>query len=444
MSNDQSIPNRNAGAVLLVILMLLIVSFTFADNESPEINTEPAEGDEVEPTIKITSLVENDVEHPVIANVRLLGSAQGESPELVFTEPLRGLFSTAPATQSCLQGDGCQLTTHNLSNDTHQSAPVRASQATIEGQSQWFVSDIGILHPSNEKAGRIVMINPESGATSVIIDNIGRTVCAEPGDFDADGDIDLTLCEFGHDEGTVSWLENDGGNWIQHVLDPRPGSIHAIPTDVDSDGDLDIVAVLSQLSEEVMLYRNDGAGNFTNESLYKANVTHYGMSGIKAVDLDFDGDEDLVFTNGDTMDFDTPQGINPNELHGVAWLENDGSGEYTHYDLVRNWGAYDTAFVDIEGDGDLDIIAAFFQDTNQFPEQTSRTQIIILEQDNSSWIRHNIETSAQHRFLSIALLPTDEYEVSFVFGSHDPFANGGDLYRLALLQIQVPEDSSVS
>mgnify|MGYP003327777272 FL=1 len=87
MPNDQSIPNRNAGAVLLVILMLLIVSFTFVDNESPEVNTEPTEGDEAEPPIKITSLVENDVEHPVIANVRLLGSAQGESPELVFTEP---------------------------------------------------------------------------------------------------------------------------------------------------------------------------------------------------------------------------------------------------------------------------------------------------------------------------------------------------------------------
>ena len=58
---------------------------------------------------------------------------------------------------------------------------------------------------------------PPSSTTSV---NRFRT-----GDLDADGDIDLTLCEFGHDEGTVSWLENDGGNWRQHILDPRPGSI---------------------------------------------------------------------------------------------------------------------------------------------------------------------------------------------------------------------------
>ena len=168
------------------------------------------------------------------------------------------------------------------------------------------------------------------------------------------------------------------------------------------------------------------------------------MSGIKAVDIDLDGDKDLVFTNGDTMDFDTPQGVDPNELHGVAWLENDGSGAFEYHDIVRNWGAYDTAIVDFDNDGDLDIIAAFFQDTNQFPEDTPRTQIIVLEQEDLNWTHHHIETTAQHRFLSIALVSMDDYDISFVFGSHDPFASGGELYRLALLQFQVPDDSSGS
>ena len=145
----------------------------------------------------------------------------------------------------------CEWRTHNLSNETHQSAPVRVTHAVIYGAGKWIVSDIGILHPSNDKEGRIVMVNPDSGEMNVLIDNIGRTVCAEPGDFDGDGDTDLTLCEFGHDEGTVSWLENDNGNWTQHILDPRPGSIDALPVDVDLDGDLDIVTILSPLSEAV-------------------------------------------------------------------------------------------------------------------------------------------------------------------------------------------------
>ena len=430
MPDSKPSSNWNSGTVFLVISMLFVASqISTLENED-------------EPPIKITPLITNDVEHPVVANVRTLDV--GNHVELTFTEPLRGLFSTAPAGSDCLQLQNCQWETYNLSNDSHNSAPVRAAHAEIDGQGHWVVADIGILYPSNEKEGRIVMINPLTGDKTVLIDNIGRTVCAEPGDLDADGDIDFTLCEFGHDEGTVSWIENDGGHWIQHILDPRPGSIHALPVDVDSDGDLDIVAILSQLSEEVMLYRNHGNGNFSVESLYKANVTHYGMSGIKAIDLDLDGDKDLVFTNGDTMDFDTPQGIDPNELHGVAWLENDGSGSFIHHDLVRNWGAYDTAFVDFDNDGDLDIIAAFFQDNNQFPEQTPRTQIIVLEQENLTWTRHNIETTAQHRFLSIASVTMESSAVSLVFGSHDPFSNGGELYRLALLQFQVPQDSSVS
>ena len=435
----QAVPtplNRKVVQVCLVICMLFIVTLTLSqDVESDE--------DDANEDIVVTSLVNNDVENPVVANVRLL-SIDGSNSELVFTEPLRGQFSIAPATSACLQGSGCEWSTHNLSNDSHSSSPVRVSHAEINGQRQWIVSDIGILHPSNDKEGRIIAIDPSTGQTNVLIENIGRTVCAEPGDLDADGDIDLTLCEFGHDEGTVSWLENDDGNWTKHVLDPRPGSIHAIPVDVDSDGDLDVVAILSQLSEEVMLYRNDGFGNFSSESLYKANVTHYGMSGLKAEDLDFDGDIDLIFTNGDTMDFDTPQGVNPNQLHGVAWLENNGSGEFTYHELVRNWGAYDTAIVDFDGDGDLDIIAAFFQDTNQFPDHTPRTQLIVLEQHNMSWIRHDIQMNAQYRFLSIALVYADESELSLIFGSHDPFANGGDLYRLALMQLQVPADSSGS
>ena len=428
--------HRKAVLTYLTICMLFVVMFTFNQDGEP---AEDAAFDD----IVVTPLVNNDVENPVVANVRVL-SIGGADSELVFTEPLRGLFSIAPATSACLQGSGCEWSTHNLSTESHSSSPVRVSHAEINGQRQWIISDIGILHPSNDKEGRVVAVNPSTGDTNIIIENIGRTVCAEPGDLDADGDIDLTLCEFGHDEGTVSWLENDGGNWTKHVLDPRPGSIHALPVDVDSDGDLDIVAILSQLSEEVMLYRNDGLGNFSSESLYKANVTHYGMSGIKAEDLDFDGDLDLIFTNGDTMDFDTPQGVDPNQLHGVAWLENNGSGEFTYHELVRNWGAYDTAVVDFDGDGDLDIIAAFFQDTNQFPNHSTRTQLIVLEQENLSWIRHDIPMDAQYRFLSIAIVSVGETELSLVFGSHDPFASGGDLYRLALMQFQVPVDSSGS
>ena len=90
------------------------------------------------------------------------------------------------------------------------------------------------------------------------------------------------------------------------------------------------------------------------------------MSGLHLRDLDGDGDIDIVFTNGDTFDYDIPDGINPNELHGVAWLENDGLANFTYHDLVRTWGVYDTVMYDYDDDGDQDIFAISYHIENQF------------------------------------------------------------------------------
>ena len=124
----QAVPpllNRKVVQVCLVICMLFIVTLTLSqDVESDE--------DDANEDIVVTSLVNNDVENPVVANVRLL-SIDGSNSELVFTEPLRGQFSIAPATRACLQGSGCEWSTHNLSNDSHSSSPVRVSHAEING-----------------------------------------------------------------------------------------------------------------------------------------------------------------------------------------------------------------------------------------------------------------------------------------------------------------------
>lgn len=382
-------------------------------------------------TATITPILGTSDHPPVIANIRTI---EGQTEQVVaFTEPLQASFSAAPLS-TCVSSntDQCSFESFQFGG-SETFAPVRISHASVgENNSDvWVISDIGILYPSNEKQGKVILYDYRTQEWTIAIENLGRTVCAEPGDFDGDGDVDLTLCEFGHDEGTVSWLENEEGNWTQHVLDNRSGSIHAVPVDVDGDEDLDIVAVLSQDVEEIMLYRNDGQGNFTSESLYDSNLTYYGMSGLRIADMDKDGDNDIIFTNGDTMDFDTPPEINPNQLHGVAWLENNGVGEFTHHDITRNWGAYDTAILDIDNDGDLDMVLICLQTDGQFTIETDRTQIILLEQQDSTWIRHDITTTDPHRMLTIAPIDRD----SFLVASHDPMNQGGDLFTLAELTL---------
>jgi len=397
------------------------------------------ESEEPEWSALIAPIIGTGDHPPVVANIRIIDGPSGQM--IAFTEPLQGTFSTIyPSSCTAYHSDECVIESYNLTENS-TFAPVRITHGSVgeNNTSVWIISDIGILYPSNEKQGKVILYDYHSQESTTVIEGIGRTVCAEPGDLDGDGDEDLTLCEFGHDEGTVSWLENEEGNWTQHILDPRPGSIQAIPVDVDGDGDLDIVAVLSQNVEEVMLYRNDGTGNFTSESLYHSNLTYYGMSGLRIADLDKDGAIDIIFTNGDTMDFDTPSGINPNHLHGVAWLENNGDGEFTYHDLTRNWGAYDTALSDVDNDGDLDMILICLQTEGQFPAETERTQIILLEQQESAWVRHDVVTFGPHRMLTIAQgqdsSPGPYGGSTFLVASHDPLNQGGDLFTLAELFI---------
>ena len=421
--------SRKTPSTIFAISCICILLTGCLSSDAPDESSEESEW-----TVTITPLITTSENNPVIANIRLIQGNDGQA--ISFTEPLQGRFSvTSLTTCDLLLDNHCEIESYNLSNVDEPFMPVRVSYGTVgAGNSNvWIVSDIGILYPSNEKLGRIILFDFENQESTVIIDGIGRTVCAEPGDFDGDGDYDLTLCEFGHDEGSVSWLENDDGNWTKHALDPRPGSIHAIPVDVDADNDLDIVAVLSQNVEEIMLYRNDGTGNFSSESLYKSNLTYYGMSGLRVEDLDNDGDEDIIFTNGDTMDFDTPPEINPNLLHGVAWLDNDGNGGFTHHDITRNWGAYDTGISDVDGDGDLDLVLICLQTDGQFSTETSRTQIVFMEQQDSIWVRHDIQTSNPHRMLTIEVVDN-----TFLVASHDPMNQGGDLFSLARLNFNPP------
>ena len=47
------------------------------------------------------------------------------------------------------------------------------------------------------------------------------------------------------------------------------------------------------------------------------------------------------------------------EADGVAvWYENNGSGQFTRHEIGRGQGSYDLTTVDMDKDGDLDILIA--------------------------------------------------------------------------------------
>ena len=72
-------------------------------------------------------------------------------------------------------------------------------------------------------------------------------------------------------------------------------------------------------------------------------------------DIDNDGDIDAA-TCSAVYDKSTPT--------GVAWFENDGKGRFRTHRIAPGQAAYDLRLVDMDGDGDVDILVAGQQSRN--------------------------------------------------------------------------------
>ncbi len=228
-----------------------------------------------------------------------------------------------------------------------------------DGKLEIVVADIGSLFPSDELGGRVVLLHQVGELEfrpQVLLSGVGRVADVRPGDFDGDGDTDYALAIFGYyTPGQIAWLENAGsGSFALHTLDARSGGVNVIPADLDADGRLDVVALLTQEHEQIVVYLNRGGGKFESRVLFAAPTPLFGSSGMDLVDLDRDGDLDVLFTNGDSINrVLIPWPLRP--FHGVEWLENKGSLSFAFHDIVRYYGAYRAVPSDLDGDGDLDI-----------------------------------------------------------------------------------------
>lgn len=260
-------------------------------------------------------------------------------------------------------------------------AHVTPSDVDLDGDIDLLVAEMGQIYPSNAKIGAVVVlenVGGESFEPRVLLENVARVTDVQPGDFDADGDVDLAVGQFGYDDGEIRWLENVGDwSFESHPLLDLPGTIHVPVADMDGDGDLDITAVVSQTWEQIYVFENDGSGAFERHIVYGATNEDFGSSGISLADLDQDGDQDILYTNGDAFDYVPSL---PRPWHGVQWLENLGGLDFAYHRLADLPGAYSARTLDADLDGDLDVFAvSLFADWTD-PEATS---ILWLENDGS-------------------------------------------------------------
>lgn len=164
-----------------------------------------------------------------------------------------------------------------------------------------------------------------------------------PVDIDKDGDYDLVTSESTSDQ--LDWWENNGsesftGTLIQTAS--RLGQIHSV--DLDLDGDMDIVGI-NQDSDELVWWANNGSETFTKTSIASLSTT--GNYTLDLGDIDGDGDLDIFSTASTIWD--------------VSWWRNDGSESFTEVSVdssVAFGGPQRLSFVDMDGDGDLDLLGA--------------------------------------------------------------------------------------
>ena len=184
-----------------------------------------------------------------------------------------------------------------------------------------------------------------SGKNDITYSSNGARI-VDTGDVDGDGDVDVVVASYYDD--AVRWIENDGtGVFTEtHLITTSAVNAQGVElADLDGDGDLDVISASSG-DNTVAVYLNIGVDGSFCEIKRIVDDNAVGVRTVIAVDLDGDGDNDLVSASKDD--------------NTVAWYPNDGAASFPEKVVISNtsFGAYSLVARDIDADGDMDLFVA--------------------------------------------------------------------------------------
>jgi len=333
---------------------------------------------------------------PFVSNVLLADLLGSSRPEIVVCDMKSGAILMGETDQP----DWSLKPIGNVPFPAH----AEAVDLDADGRMDLVVAALGSFSAMDHKLGSVQWLRQVDNGRferHAIAEDLARVSDVQPADLDSDGDVDLVVAEFGwRTTGHLILLENrtePGGKpaFVQLPIEGNHGASHAAITDLDGDGSLDILTLYSQEIETVRCYFNRKGGWTEFLDLYRAPHPAWGHSGFEVVDIDGDGDADVLLTNGDTYDNSL---LKP--YHGVRWLENRGGLEFVPHELVTMYGAYRAEAADMDGDGDADIVVCALAEQDNVDAQVDLSRfesLLWLEQvEPGRFVHHTLEVSRSH------------------------------------------------
>jgi hypothetical protein len=163
---------------------------------------------------------------------------------------------------------------------------------------------------------------------------------------------------------------------------------------------------MAQHHETVVAFLNQGKGVFAERKVHAAPHLGWGYSGLQLMDFDEDGDIDALVMNGDMFDEFM---LKP--YHGISWLENRGDFTFRETALAPMSGVHRALAGDLDGDGDLDVVAAaLLPGMARYAQQTGRTlpSLVWLEQvARGRFERRTLECCGYHASMDLGDVDQD-------------------------------------
>ena len=242
-------------------------------------------------------------------------------------------------------------------------------------------------------------------------------------DMDGDGVMDIwlsTLVEvnvgppnetsrgalrlFTSDTGTLA------GPWSENVViattDPEGFPFINNPQvyDVDEDGIDDIIVQTGFLTTRGGAHFWQKGPEYTERNYFdllhttkNANDMWHYWHESEQLDLDKDGDLDIVTTSAASQSLTNPLGSpNGEERLKVEWYENDGTGSFTWHEIMQGTGGVFMKTYDVDSDGDEDIVLSNFFQQDGLAHVSWLENIEAPSADNSFagvWQEHSIDNT---------------------------------------------------